>query len=198
MNITIEDGHFRCEFRYSKQLVERIKQVSGATWDKEARCWFVPLQQGDKLIETFPKASYSYEALCACWDAEKRRTATFADNLARWGIQLVIDDSGAIVAVGDNVSPLLQDMVRERSEALRAWVCIELPVVELDDSDVQQTATAEKVEVTKGDRLLWAGMQNAAKREAEQRQMRSRVYRRRMLEQAELFGDRMAQVEEGN
>lgn len=197
MNITIEDGQFRCEFRYHAEINARLKLIDGATWDKEARCWFVPLQQGDKLIETFPKASYSYEALCACWDAEKRRTATFADNLARWGIQLVIDDSGAIVAVGDNVSPLLQDMVRERSEALRAWVGIELPVVELDDSDVQQTATAEKVEVTKGDRLLWAGMQNAAKREAEQRQMRSRVYRRRMLEQAELFGESMVQTKEG-
>lgn len=185
MNITIDNAQFRCEFRYHAEIIARLKLIPGATWDKVAKAWFVPLQQGDRLLRTFPKASFSYDALCACWDAEMARTRIFAAGLARLGVQLAIDAHGAVCAVGEGVSPELQRIVSERSDDLRAWVDVAMPVVEVTETDMRRGVP---VEVTHGDRLIHAGMQNAANREAEQRE-RARAYRRRALEQAELFGE---------
>lgn len=201
MNITVENNALRLTFAYHAEIVARCKLIGGATWDKEQRCWYVPLQQADKVARMFPKAAYDFDAIGAVLDAEKQRTATFAAGLIRMGVRLRIDASGAVCAVGDGVSPVLADMVAQRSDDLRAWVDIAMPVVTVTDDDVARNATPREKQshVTKGDRLIHAGMQNAAKREAEKAQwaQRGRVARRRGIEQAELFGDGMAQAKEG-
>lgn len=165
---------------YHPEIVNRLRQCGGE-FDKATKFWWVDAAQGDKLLDLLPKASYSYDALCACWDAQEARIVNFAQSLIRMGVQLVLDGCGSVVAVGEAVSPLLQQLVAERSDDLREWVDIAQPVVTVTDADVAQ------VEVTRGDRLIHAGMQNAAKREQGQREMQARMVRRRILEQRELF-----------
>jgi hypothetical protein len=82
----------------------------------------VPLAQGDKLMEQFPKASYCVDAIWACTDAAAQRATVFYESLVALGVELRIVESGAVCAVGEGVSPLLQQLVKERAPALRALV----------------------------------------------------------------------------
>jgi hypothetical protein len=82
----------------------------------------VDAARGDRLLAALPKASYSYDALVACWEAADARAANFATSLVRWGIRLEFDGSGAIVPVGETVSPLIADLVAMYGDALRPWV----------------------------------------------------------------------------
>ena len=104
------------------EIIRRLKLISGATWDDETKCWWVPPAQGDKLMAAFPKASYDVEAIWRCTDAHSNRTATFYTSLVALGVQFAIDASGAIVGVGEGVSPLFQQLVDERAHAFRPLV----------------------------------------------------------------------------
>lgn len=127
MNITAKGYSLRVEWprqprNIHQEILRRLKSINGAEWDAEARCWWVPLAQGDKLMALFPRASYCVDAIWACTDAAARRATVFYDSLIRMGIDVRIDDSGAVVAFGEGVSPLLQQLVDERAAALRPLV----------------------------------------------------------------------------
>lgn len=156
--------------RYPRQthqeIVRRLKLIRGAEFDKQGACWYVPTIQGDRLMDAFPKASYDVEALWACTDAPGRRAATFHASLRQMGVGFEINDSGAIAAVGDGVSPLVQTLVDERNEALRPLVLAQeaqSPVVVVEVAPLQGPKSVED--------LKWEawmrGVQSAAKREEE-------------------------------
>lgn len=69
-------------------------------------------------MQLFPKASFDYDALRAS-DGLAR---AFWDMCAYFDVELTFDESAAIVAVGEGVSPLFQQLVAEREEALRPLV----------------------------------------------------------------------------
>lgn len=111
--------------RYPKatheEIIRRLKSISGAAYDQEHRCWWIPPAQGDKLMALFPRASYCVDAIWACTDAAAQRAQMFYASLLGMGIALHLEGE-AIVAVGEGVSPLLQQLVEERAAALRALV----------------------------------------------------------------------------
>lgn len=122
MNIYLHDLHtLRVETTYHPEIVERLKSLSEREYDKATKSWFVPVRLFDVVMEKFPLASVTYDALMAAWDAQAGRERTFYDSLVRWGIKLEIDASGAVCAVGETVSPLIQDLVAARAEALRPY-----------------------------------------------------------------------------
>jgi hypothetical protein len=119
--ITLDGGALRVDAPYHPEIVARCKQCSGE-WDKAAKVWRVALSHADTLLALLPRAEYSYDALCACWDAQDSRGRHFAMFLAQVGVELAFDDAGAVCAVGGHVSPLLQDEIAKRADALRPWV----------------------------------------------------------------------------
>lgn len=150
-----------------QEIVRRLKLINGATFDKDHACWFVPAWQGDKLMDNFPRASYSVDAVWACTDAHSKRTATFYDALVALGARFVFDAHGAICAVGEGVSPLLQELVDARSDALR-------PLVLRDQGKVRKAATPARDTDDTDERLavIGRGIQNAqakAERDAARR-----------------------------
>lgn len=104
-----------------QEIVRRLKTISGATFDRAEKCWWIPLAQGARLLEQFPRASYSVDAMWAATDAESDRARRFYESLRLMGIRLHIEGE-VIVAVGEGVSPLLQELVTERAPALRMLV----------------------------------------------------------------------------
>lgn len=98
-------------------VIDRLRVVPGAEPGR-GRLYWCPLLQLARLIELFPKASYDYAALQAADHAAR----TFYESAIGMGIALIIDASGAVCAVGENVSPLVERIVSERSHALKPFV----------------------------------------------------------------------------
>ena len=98
------------------EIIRRLGTVPGA--EGMGRRWYAPAIQVARLMELFPKASYGYAALKV---SDGLARAFFA-SLVYLGIELQIDASGAICAVGEGVSPLIQQLVDERAHALRPLV----------------------------------------------------------------------------
>jgi hypothetical protein len=103
------------------QCVAAAKTIPGATFSAADRCWYVPAKQADRLYAAFPLASYDYDAICAVVDAQQRRVHNFANFLVSHGVALEVHGD-TVVAHGDNVSPLVQKLVAERSAEIRAWL----------------------------------------------------------------------------
>lgn len=124
MNIELaKPAHLRVSWpRYDRathdEIVRRLHSV-GATFDNVHCCWWVHVAQADRLLDLFPRASFDYGAICAACDAQAQRTRTFFASLARLGVEFAIDASGAVYGVGENVSPVLQQCIKERSASLR-------------------------------------------------------------------------------
>lgn len=179
------DGRLQVDAPWHPEIVARIKALSGE-WDKPRKVWYVAAIYADRLLEALPRASYSVDALDACWDAPRRRAANFATGLQRLGLRLGIDAQTGAVFVEGNVSPAIAEAVAEREDALREWLT--------QNPDGWQAAGYRRVEVdvSDADPLLGkivTGMRNAAAAEERQREVRARVTRRRMLEQMELTLD---------
>src|SRR5690606_22017165 len=98
------------------QISERLSMVPGISGfgrRRYAHVIFVPL-----LMELFPKASYDYDAL----RVSDRLAQAFYNMCVRFDLELTFDESGAIIAVGEGASPLIQQMISEREHALRPFV----------------------------------------------------------------------------
>jgi len=126
MDIRLIDGQCvvtweRTSKEIHAEILDRLKCISGASFDKSASCWRVPSTQADRLFAAFPKASYCYDAICAVVDAQERRIAIFGQNLLDMGVKLTVTN-GRLIAQGDNVSPLLQSLIEERGAELAAWL----------------------------------------------------------------------------
>lgn len=98
------------------EIVRRLNTVTGI--EGHGRRYYAPTIQVYRLMALFPKASFQYEALTA---ADGLAQAFWA-MLVRFGLELIFDESGAVCAVGDGVSPLIQQLVDERAHALRQFV----------------------------------------------------------------------------
>lgn len=161
--------------------VNRLKSITGATFDKTNRRWTVPARQADRLYAAFPEAAYDYDAICAVVAAERRHTQIFAENLIALGVKLEVD-AGQIVAVGDGVSPLLQRLVNERSVALLEWLQSQPETP--PSSSPHKPAPPEHASPDELHRagLLAAGMRNAARA----RERKSAIIRRRFAGDDEL------------
>jgi hypothetical protein len=103
------------------QCVAAAKTIPGATFSAADRCWYVPAKQADRLFAAFPLASYDYAAICAVVDAQQQRVHNFASFLVTHGVTLEVRGD-TVVAHGDNVSPLVQKLVAERSAEILAWL----------------------------------------------------------------------------
>jgi hypothetical protein len=124
--ITTHNGTLALDWRYAStaehaQCVAAAKAITGATFSAADRCWYVPAKQADRLFAAFPQASYDYAAICAVVDAQRRRVHNFASFLVTHGVTLEVRGD-TVVAHGDNVSPLVQKLVAERSAEIRAWL----------------------------------------------------------------------------
>lgn len=98
------------------QIAERLRSVPGI--EGFGHRWSAPVIQTVRLMELFPKASYDYAALSAA----DKATRNFYDSMVRMGIELALDASGAVCAVGEGISPLLQQLIDERAHALKPLV----------------------------------------------------------------------------
>lgn len=158
-----------------QEIIRRIKLISGAEFSKQDECWYVPTLQGDKLMDNFPKASFDVASLWACTDAPGRRVACFYDSLRQLGVGFEIVESGAIVGVGDSISPLVQTLIDERAEALRPLVLTQeakTPVTVVEVAPLQGPQSTEDLQWESWMR----GVQNAAvkaERDAEWAERRS-------------------------
>lgn len=126
MNIQLTDNQLiitweRTSATVHDEILDRIKRIRGAEFNKAQGCWSLPVAQADRLFLAFPKASYDYDAICAVVDAQERRIAIFGKNLLDMGVKLTVTN-GRLIAQGDNVSPLLQSLIDERGADLAAWL----------------------------------------------------------------------------
>lgn len=103
------------------RAVTAVRAISGAVYDAEEKLWRVPVRQADRLYEALPDASYSYDAICAAVDAAATRIDRFMRNLRALGVRFDLR-AGRVLALGDNVSPLVQQLVAERNTAALAWL----------------------------------------------------------------------------
>jgi hypothetical protein len=113
-------------------------------------------------MELFPRASFDYAALRAADSLAQR----FCDSMAQMGVQLQISGSGAVVGVGDGVSPLLQEAIAERSPALKPLVAAGGGQPKLRRDAPQPMHGPYTAEDARFEPLV-NGMHNAAKRAAE-------------------------------
>jgi hypothetical protein len=111
----------RCDRSAHDAIVERLKCIKAARFDKEQGCWFIPVSEADRLMDAFPKASYDYDAICAAVERQQQRAAIFGRSLLGMGIKFVaVDDR--VIAQGAGASPLLQKLIDERNGGLLAWL----------------------------------------------------------------------------
>lgn len=160
-----------------EEIIRRLKTL-GAEFDKEASCWWIHSLKADRALDLFPKAEFDYDVICAATLAATERNEAFYRFLVSAGVKLIFDESGAVCAVGECVSPLLQDEVRKRSSVLRAFVGSQVVI-----SPVEKTQSSVEVEVTDEDRRytpVLTGIRNAW--QAEQERLERGTQRRRKVD----------------
>lgn len=123
MNITLSGNLLRIEWpMYQSEIDQEIRRRLATVPAIEAgrgRVAWAPVIQLQRLMTLFPKSSIDYRAMQES-DAVARR---FYDSLIQMGIELGFDASrGVYVVAGANVSPLLEQLVAERSHALKPFV----------------------------------------------------------------------------
>lgn len=185
MNITLANpSQLKATWpRYPKpihdEIVRRLKTINGAEFDKVERCWWIPVAQADRAMELFPKAEFSVEAIYAATDAQASRAKHFYDSLTHLGIELVIDASGAVCAVGDGVSPLIREEVALRAEALRPLVIAAMAEPKQFKHVLTEAPAEPLTEADESLEPLLKGIQNAAAKEANQYTFEAQSRKRR-------------------
>lgn len=110
-----------------QEIRARLATVPGIEAGRGRVAW-APVIQLARLMLLFEKASYQHEAIREA-DAVARR---FYDSLIRMGIELGFDEFETVCGVSDNVSPLLQQLICDRSHAIKPFV-IDPPAKSADD-----------------------------------------------------------------
>lgn len=121
MEITITiagPSKMRLAFPYNPLVVAFVKGLPGASFDgKPANTWTVPVTRWEELDAKFGAYLYpDYDVHVALDD----RPRVFAQNLIDLGVDLYLDGE-RVIASGAGVSPLLQQEVDARAEAI-AWL----------------------------------------------------------------------------
>lgn len=145
-------------------LVESMKYITGASFDARAKCWRVPLRQADRVYAALPDFSYSYDAICAAVDARRRHIHNFASSLLAGGIRLEQRIDG-VIAVGDNVSPLIQQLVDERAAELAEWLAEQQSAAAQPKRPHSRQQPAATPQAQREAELLVSSLRNAAARE---------------------------------
>lgn len=162
MLVTVDNGELRLTFGYDKLAIEKIKLIDGARWDKERKMWFVPLGNAHLVVKRFPDASYSPEAIAAVLEAENAIARGLMGWLERNGVRFALDGDGDLV-VNDtmkHMSDVAWDLVDGYTPEIKRLLG-ERVITELSQPARNNSVT---IEPTKGDKLIHAGIQNAAKR----------------------------------
>lgn len=142
------------------EIANRLKTVPNI--DGAGRRFYAPAIQCERLMTLFPMAQFQYAALCAADKAAR----DFFDSLIGTGVKLVIDGD-KVRAVGDNVSPLVEQLVADRSLALMSLV-----ELERDRAALKSPPTSPQVSGDPGLELIAKGIQNAQKRAEVEAQFR--------------------------
>lgn len=155
------------------EITRRIKTVPGI--EGMGRRYCCHAIQTARLMELFSKASFDYAALVAGDKAGRM----FYESLVCLHINFDFDEFEAVCGVGENVSPLIQQLIDERSHAIKPFVedaianpkpkpmAMAAPVhgpVTLEDAGWQRVMT---------------GARNAVKREEERQQFKFQKRRRK-------------------
>ena len=190
MQIELVNGLIQAKWpRYPKpthdEIVRRLKTISGTEFDKQGKCWWVPAGQADRVMALFPRASFDYDTICAATDAESGRERAFYDSMVYLGVEFAFDESGAIVAVGDGVSPLIQSLVDERADALRPLVLASMANPKPKPQPAGPMHGPYSAEDAKFEPLL-KGIQNARKAEQEREVRYPKRRRKAKVQQGEL------------
>ena len=106
---------------YSSEIESEIKRRLNTVPGIEAghgRVAWCPVIQLARLLDLFPKGSFDYRAIQEADKIAQR----FYQSLVSMGVQFGFDEFGDPMAVGDNVSPLLQQLIHDRRHALKPFV----------------------------------------------------------------------------
>lgn len=162
MNIELVDGNLLkitwalYSPEIDAEIIRRLQSVPGV--EISARRCYAPVIQCERLMQLFSRASFAYEALCAADKAAR----DFFDSLVGTGVKLVIDGD-AVRAVGDNVSPLIAQLVNDRSPALMSFVLLEMERRQRAPQTIEPLQGPQTAEDAKWG--VWhRGVQNAAKK----------------------------------
>lgn len=182
MHITLLDAHtIRLEFSYSAAAVARVKALPGATWDKESKTWSVPLARLRRIVDEFPAATVDP----ACVEARLQQWRRLVIRFNRLGVWFALAHDGVtVVPTGAGVAPAFTDWVAAHSEILARFLGDQV-------SPVRNAQATWEAEPSHGDRLIHAGIQNAARVEDRRAEMAEQRRRGRggQVEQMSLLGE---------
>lgn len=156
MRVDLADSdHLSLSFRYHAPTVAWVKALPGAAWDGELRLWTAPLHLLRKIVDQFPDAKVDRAAV----DARLAMWRRWVQQHNACGIWFAYDhDLMTVVPVGEGVSPVFVEHVASLSAVLAQFLGDQVERTEA------KPVTLPTVEPTRGDRLIWEGIQNAAKK----------------------------------
>lgn len=97
-----------------QEIVRRLSTVPGMEAGRGRNC-YAPMIQLQRIMLLFPKASFDYRAMQEADNLARR----FFDSMTSMGVCFDWDEFDDPMAVGDNVSPVLQQLVHDRRHALK-------------------------------------------------------------------------------
>lgn len=183
MHVTLHDAKtLALTFAYSPATVERVKAL-GATWDKERKEWHAPLYLLRRILDTFHGAQIEQD----CIEARRAQWRRWVQQHNAWGIWFALDADGKTVvptSTDGELSPVFVEHVAAHSAIIEQFLGDQVQPV------VAEPAQVRTVEPTAGDKLIWAGLQNAAKAEEERAETVERAkVRARQAKQMSLLED---------
>lgn len=156
----------RLEFPYNPDAVAFVKALPGAEWDKPSKTWAVPLFHLGRIVARYARiVEIDYDVLAARDDLWRRWVEQY--NACGVRFELV---GGAVVALGDGVSPEFQKHVAARSTLIAPWLgsqVVSRPVI----TPLQPSF----LEPSQADGLLMRSIKSAAKREEKKAALVERV-----------------------
>lgn len=193
MKITLLDARMlRLTFPYSVTAKNFVASLVGAEYEgKASRTWRVPLCHLRTIIEAYPTATVEDPA--GVIEARYELWRQWIRNHNACGIYFALSPTDALTVVAyrddaEPVSDVLQAHVAKRSPQLAPWLHVQrFPTAPAIPRDVRASPwyTAEP---THGDRLIWQGIQNAAKAEERRAEVVERAKgKRRKAMQMELL-----------
>lgn len=194
MKITLHDARtLRLAFPYSVAAKSFVASLVGAEYEgKTMRTWKVPLCHLRTIMERFPTAEV--EDLATVIEARYELWRQWIRNHNALGIFFALDYDGTTVIAyrddGEPVSDVLQAHVAKRSPQLREWLHVQIFPSAPTMPKPNLPSAWDDAEPTEGERLIHAGIQNAARREEQRAEVVewAKGKRRRVkVEQAELL-----------
>ena len=172
MIITLEDQlTIRLSFSYNAATVAFVKSLLGSAFDKPSKTWTAPLYHLGAIVQRYARTvSIDYEVLCARDELWRR----FIVNYGRLGVKFELED-GVVVAYGEGVSPEFQKHVGLCSGLLKDHLHVQRFPSAPTMPRPHRPSAWDDVEPTDGERMIHAGIVNAAKREEQRAEVVERV-----------------------